>query len=75
MKKEIALIIALIVFVLSGCGSNNHQTETIKTDSVYVITDSTKTGDVYQCPMKCEDEKTYNKPGNCPECKMELEKL
>ena len=29
----------------------------------------------YQCPMKCEGEKTYDKPGNCPVCEMELEVL
>lgn len=28
---------------------------------------------VYQCPMKCEGEKTYNAPGNCPVCNMHLE--
>jgi len=27
---------------------------------------------VYQCPMQCEGEKTYDKPGECPVCKMEL---
>ncbi len=27
---------------------------------------------VYQCPMKCEGEKTYPEPGTCPECKMKL---
>ena len=27
---------------------------------------------VYQCPMKCEGEKTYSEAGNCPECKMKL---
>lgn len=26
----------------------------------------------YQCPMKCEQEKTYNKPGECPVCGMEI---
>jgi Cu2+-exporting ATPase len=26
----------------------------------------------YQCPMKCEGDKIYNKPGNCPECNMKL---
>ena len=29
----------------------------------------------YQCPMKCEEDKTYDKPGNCPVCKMELEEV
>ncbi len=26
----------------------------------------------YQCPMKCEREKTYDQPGNCPVCNMKL---
>ncbi|HPF91378.1 MAG: hypothetical protein H6592_13160 [Flavobacteriales bacterium] len=26
----------------------------------------------YQCPMKCEDDKTYEEPGTCPVCGMEL---
>lgn len=28
----------------------------------------------YACPMKCEGEKTYDKPGSCPICKMDLKK-
>ena len=27
---------------------------------------------LYQCPMKCEGDKTYNEPGNCPVCNMKL---
>jgi len=30
------------------------------------------TGTRYQCPMKCEGEKTYEKPGDCPVCNMHL---
>lgn len=26
----------------------------------------------YQCPMQCEGNKTYNEPGTCPVCEMEL---
>lgn len=26
----------------------------------------------YGCPMKCEEEKTYEQPGNCPVCGMAL---
>lgn len=26
----------------------------------------------YQCPMKCEGDKTYDAPGTCPVCKMAL---
>ncbi len=32
-------------------------------------------GEVYYCPMHCEGDKTYDKPGNCPVCGMNLEKL
>ena len=28
----------------------------------------------YYCPMHCEGEKVYDKPGNCPVCGMNLEK-
>jgi Cu2+-exporting ATPase len=30
------------------------------------------TKDKYYCPMKCEGEKTYDKPGDCPVCNMHL---
>ena len=28
----------------------------------------------YYCPMRCEGDKTYDKPGDCPECGMHLVK-
>lgn len=30
---------------------------------------------VYQCPMQCEGDKTYDKMGTCPVCKMDLKQL
>ncbi len=33
---------------------------------------SGKGSGVYYCPMHCEGEKTYDKPGNCPVCGMDL---
>ncbi len=27
---------------------------------------------VYQCPQKCEENKTFNHPGYCPVCNMKL---
>jgi hypothetical protein len=30
---------------------------------------------VFQCPMKCEKERTYDKPGKCPKCGMDVEEL
>jgi hypothetical protein len=35
-------------------------------------TDTEITKPVYYCPMKCEGEKTYDQPGNCPVCGMHL---
>lgn len=29
----------------------------------------------YQCPMKCEEDKTYAEEGSCPVCKMDLKKV
>lgn len=29
----------------------------------------------YQCPMRCEEKKKYNYPGNCPVCNMKLVKI
>jgi len=34
----------------------------------------TAENNAYQCPMKCEGEKTYDSPGNCPVCNMRLVK-
>jgi len=30
---------------------------------------------VFQCPLKCEGNKTYNVPGNCPVCNRHLEQI
>jgi hypothetical protein len=33
-----------------------------------------QSADQYQCPMKCTEE-VFTKPGTCPVCKMDLEKV
>jgi hypothetical protein len=30
---------------------------------------------VYQCPMKCEGDKTYDAKGSCPVCEMDLKEV
>ena len=30
---------------------------------------------LYQCPMNCEDGKTYDEAGHCPVCAMDLKKV
>lgn len=29
----------------------------------------------YQCPLRCEEKKKYNHPGNCPFCSRKLVKI
>lgn len=38
---------------------------------------STEQSDIatYQCSMKCEGDKTYDKPGQCPVCNMDLGRI
>lgn len=72
MKKIIVAGILGIAF-LTSCGSDAAKTQR---DSS-VIADSGKSGKSniavkYQCPMKCEGEKTYTAPGKCPQCQMDL---
>jgi Cu2+-exporting ATPase len=43
---------------------NHHKTETKKIQH--------SANGVYYCPMHCEGDKTYNKPGDCPVCGMDL---
>ncbi|MBL1232484.1 MAG: heavy metal-binding domain-containing protein [Vicingaceae bacterium] len=30
---------------------------------------------MYQCPMKCEGDKIYEKEGSCPKCGMDLKEV
>lgn len=30
---------------------------------------------MYQCPMKCDNGKLYDEPGNCPVCGMKLKEV
>ena len=84
MKKIILLaaVSIMFAFTIQSCGNNKDQNATKKTDSTAVktmVTDTNKTTSaadnskktLYECPMKC-DNKTFDKPGKCPECGMTL---
>ena len=73
MKKKITSIIVAILFSLGsltfvGCGGeegHNHESHEIDAeDHVH-----------YQCPMDCEEGKTYEEPGSCPVCGMDLAEM
>ncbi len=43
-----------------------------KTDKKNENQEASSLSMTYQCPMDCEDGKTYHEAGNCPVCKMDL---
>ncbi len=54
--------------IFTACRENNaqHQHDTH---------DGHQHAAAYQCPMKCEGDKTYDKSGTCPVCKMDLKEV
>lgn len=81
MKKQfISFFFTLVVLVLiTSCGHKHKEqhSEVAATEKIEGDTTSTsqQVAAVYQCPMKCEGEKTYDKPGKCPKCGMDLEEI
>lgn len=76
-KQIISCFFTLVLLVvITSCGSktSTQQTEPTTTEQTAVDTTgaSQPVAAVYQCPMKCEGEKTYDKPGKCPKCSMDL---
>ena len=59
---------ALSIVVIASCGGNSHS-HSIEND--HNLMESV----TYQCPMKCEGDKTYDESGICPVCKMDLENI
>ena len=76
MKKTILFL--FIVLALGACNNNqstNNKSETADTTKIQML-DTTKLskGEVfYQCPMDLEV--ISDKPGTCPKCGMDLEKI
>jgi Heavy metal binding domain len=58
-----SLVLVLSIGLFSAC-QNNASKPAVETAAA---------GVKYICPMNCEDGKTYDKPGSCPVCHMDLE--
>nr|WP_198999659.1 heavy metal translocating P-type ATPase [Flavobacterium sp. ASV13] len=54
----------------SGQKKDNHEGHHHKKTAT--VAHHHNTTGVYYCPMHCEGDKTYNKPGDCPVCGMDL---
>ena len=67
-------MIAAVLLAFASC-TNSETKQAVNADSTAIKMDSTSVAAVYQCPMKCEGEKTYPAPGQCPVCGMDLEKI
>jgi hypothetical protein len=52
----------------SCCGGNGHG----PSQSHGQNNESQLSTGIYQCPMRCEGQKTYPQPGSCPVCNMKL---
>jgi uncharacterized paraquat-inducible protein A len=63
-------IIIIAIISLSSIVFTSCKTEKTAPQKEEVVTEKV----AYQCPMKCEEEKTYDKEGTCPVCKMKLTK-
>lgn len=65
------------IFKRSGQQSNikksasNDQNETHQ-KHIHAVRNTLDAPLIYQCPMKCEGDKTYSNPGKCPDCGMFL---
>lgn len=78
MKRVVLGMLMVVAFglVLSNCKDKKEAEKKVeeKVMEAEKEHDELASHDIYQCPMKCEKEKTYETKGNCPVCKMALKK-
>ena len=79
MKRLILSIavIAMMAMTVTSCKSDaKKEAEEVKSE---INTEDKEDNEIakvtYQCPMKCEETKTYDEPGQCPVCKMDLKEV
>ena len=88
MKKTLLLLGISALFVagmstFSGCKSKTQPAQEEEMEQTApekemeapdtAVADTTQMAEMhYQCPMKCEGDKTYDQPGKCPKCGMDL---
>ncbi len=73
MKKQILAIGAIVLFAFGStlfvsCNNSEHH------DGEHMEHHDGEHA-MYQCPMKCEGDKMYEEPGQCPQCGMDLEEV
>lgn len=86
----LSMIISAFFISVSSCNTNNESSDNNETQTETKMMNEEKVSSEessethehsetatanYQCPMKCEGDKTYTEPGKCPKCGMDLEEL
>jgi uncharacterized paraquat-inducible protein A len=65
MKKM--MFVATLMVGMFGAMAQNQEAKKAENKQA-----ATSKKEEYQCPMKCEGKKTYDKKGKCPACTMDL---
>jgi len=74
ISKFLYPTLALLAFTACGSGdAESEHKEHMQNDST--MHSNEEHAAAYQCPMKCEGDKTYTEAGQCPVCKMNLKKV
>lgn len=70
--KKVIIMTAFAITALGtvSCGEKMNKSTTEQSEEETAKGESQQIA--YQCPMDCEDGKTYDKPGICPVCEMDL---
>ena len=73
--KSLSLSLLLLIFtmlVFNACAEKKSEKEPEKVEeNIEGKSDMV----AYQCPMDCEEGKTYHEAGSCPVCKMDLKEV
>ncbi|MBT8279004.1 MAG: hypothetical protein KJO41_08380 [Bacteroidia bacterium] len=70
----LTLLVFCVSIVMVSCKESKEKEEETKS-SLAAEKAEMAMNDVFQCPMDCEDGKTYEEEGTCPVCKMDLKKV
>lgn len=69
----------MMTFFMASCGNKGASSKGDTPEEQTAVADTSSASKpmaaVYQCPMKCEGEKTYDAAGKCPKCGMDLKEV
>ncbi len=79
MKKLILMVAVVAAVTITATSCKKEKTEEVKSETEVVDEVKKEAQEVlasndvlHQCPMDCEEGKSYTEAGKCPVCKMDL---